>query len=139
MKTFLISIAAVAALSAAAAPAMAQPMDRGANNHGGGSHRPDYPRGGPQNDNLREGRAASARAADALARANQVLHSGRVSRGDTMIIHRQAGDLAKARNRYSSNGWMPQEINDLNQRTAELNASIDRATSGPRGGPGRRH
>lgn len=127
MKKFLISIAAIGALSAAAAPALAQPMGHGANNHGGGYGAQH----GPQNDNLREGRAASARAAEALARANQVLHSGRVSRGDTAIIHRQAGDLAKVRNRYSSNGWTNAEINDLNQRTAELNASIDRAGRGP--------
>lgn len=122
MKKLLTSIAIVGAITAAAAPALAQPH-RGYDDRG----RAEYQM------NLRDGREASARAQDALNRANRVLHSGRVSRRDTAVIHAQAGDLSKARARYSGGGWTRNEIQDLNRRTAELNASIDRAGGGRMG------
>jgi hypothetical protein len=112
MKTVIASLAAVAALSAVAAPAMAQP--------GYGQDRYDRHE---RYDN-RGGYDINQRQAQLDRRIDQGVRRGDLSRREASRLRAEFRDIARLENRYRMNGLSAWERADLDRRFDRLERQI---------------
>jgi len=135
MKKAFAAILAVGALSAVAAPALAQPY--------GGSHggRGDYgdrnDRGyGDRNDRGDFGNVR-ARVDQVLAKVDRALRSDRLSRSERASLSYRAQKLGNMQRQYERGGLQGWERDTLLREANDLDNRVDRATRD--GGGYRRH
>ena len=113
MKTVLASLAAVAALSAVAAPAFAQPYESGR-----------YDRQYDRRDDDRGWQSINQRQAQLDRRIDRGVRSGDLSHREATRLRAEFRDIARLEARYRVNGLSFRERADLDRRFDRLSAQI---------------
>jgi hypothetical protein len=125
MKTLIASLAAIAAVTAVAAPAAAQPYGHDRYQQGRYEQaRPDQNRDWNRGDRRHERLSINERQQNLERRIERGIRNGDLSRREAYRLRGESRQIAQLESRYRVNGLSQWERSDLNRRMDRLESQI---------------